>query len=621
MPFQYPFSSIHDRFSRQALLTPDNRAILYKDTSLSYQQLETRSSALAVRLLKAGVLPADPVAILCERTPDMIISMLAILKAGGAYLPIDITYPAERISFILKDTAPLAVLTTSFLNPALPSTVPRSAIILLDHINDDHEDIKPILPPISCDAPAYILFSSGTTGRPKGIVVPHRGVVRLVTDQNYFRFGASRTFLQLASPSFDAATWEIWGPLLNGGTCVLYPGDNLPEPAILRGLIVRHSISTLLLTTTLFHTLIAFEPDCLRGIAEIMTGGEVLSPSCVRKALKALPGVTLINAYGPTENSVCTTCYRIPRDLPDNWLSIPIGRAINHTTTYIFNDKLEPVPAGETGELYTGGAGVALGYLNRPDLTAAKFIVNPDPNAPDRLLYRTGDLVRLLPDDLIDFVGRVDDQVKIRGFRVELGEITARLLDCEEIKQAACVVHTDVDGNKRIVAYIVREKAICSHDALRGFLAETLADYMIPACFIDLEQLPLNANGKLDISKLPVPQFSVPRKNFTEPSTDMEKKLAILWSRLLHAESVSVTDNFFEVGGTSLLSLQMAVAMNTNFDLPATVHVVDIYQYPTIRTLAAQVTKKTIKAEVAQDLCTGRAQQQRNAFTKFKKSR
>ncbi len=544
--------------------------------------------------------------------------MLAILKAGGAYVPIDISYPVRRITLILQDCKPLAILTTRTESQYLPeTTIP---LIFLEKLRETARMYdQDTLSHASYDDPAYIIYTSGTTGIPKGVIVPHRGVLRLISDQNYINFGPKKIFLQLASLAFDAATFEIWGPLLHGGTCVLYPDSQIPDPTTLQQLIVKEKISTVWLTATLFNTLITANPDSLSDIPEILTGGEALSLPHIRKALTCLPKTKLINGYGPTENTTFTTCYQIPHDIPPDWTSIPIGKPIRQTTIHILDNELWPVTPGDVGELYTGGAGLALGYLNRPKLTAEKFIINPNTEAADKRLYRTGDLVRQLPDGNLDYIGRIDDQVKIRGFRIELGEISTALLTHPNIKDAVVIVYTDNRQSKNIISYIIFRDSQTPGEELREYLTNFLPEYMVPSCYIPLDSIPLNPNGKLDKSRLPQPP-SPDNSEYIAPGSKIEKQLAIIWCRLLNLEQISIVDNFFDIGGTSLLGIEPISTINNTFTLAQELNAVILYQFPTIQALGAHLSPQKSAFSSSSSKET-RARRQKSAFKKFKRNK
>ncbi len=432
---------------------------------------------------------------------------------------------------------------------------------------------------------AYVNYTSGSTGRPKGVAIPNRAVARLVFGTSFTELDGYQTLLQLAPISFDAATLEIWGALLHGGCCVLFPSDGIPDPQDLKTVIQTYGVTTMWLTAALFNTIIAEAPESLLGVKELLTGGEALSPSFIRLAQKHLPETQLINGYGPTENTTFTCCYRIPRPLGDQVTSVPIGRPIANTQVYILDAHGEPVPIGVLGELHVGGAGLAREYINRPDLTAEKFI--PDPFSADspKRLYKTGDRVRWLPDGTIEFVERLDNQVKIRGFRIELGEIEAALSHHESVRDAVVIVREDIPGSKRLVAYITpKSEQSPNINLIKSYLQDQLADYMIPAAIVVLDKIPLTPNGKADRRALPAPVSIGVGDNFIAPNTPKERILAEIWCGVLGLDQVGIEDNFFDIGGTSLLGLQMVTRVQKQ--LGSEFRAVKLYQYPTIRTLA-----------------------------------
>lgn len=605
--------TIHNFFQQQVKKNPDKVAIIYRQHRISYHSLNILSDTLASYLQKKGAHSGQPIAFFLPRSPDAIIAMLAILKTGGAYVPIDTNYPAERISLMLQDCDPVLILTSSSYAKHLPETnIPR----ILVNAPLPETSTKSLLPEISQNDPAYILYTSGTTGKPKGVIIPHRAVIRLIHDQDYIKFGPDKTFLQLSSLSFDAATFEIWGALLHGGTCLLYPDNNLPDPNTLQQLIKTENVSTIWLTTTLFNTLITTAPDSLKGVNEILVGGEALSVFHIREAQKKLPDTTLINGYGPTENTTFTTYYPIPSNLPADCTSIPIGKPLKNTSVYVLDDDLNPVPQGEVGELYTGGDGLALGYLNHPDLTAEKFILNPYTHGKDELIYKTGDLVRQLPDGNLDYVGRTDDQVKIRGFRIELDEIISAILNHPNIEQTVVVQHVDERQHKHIIAYVTYKDEKTHDEELRHYLNKRLPSYMIPSQFIELESIPLNPNGKLDKERLP-PPFLSDENDYSSPTSKMERQIATIWNKLLNKTHISITDNFFDIGGTSLLVIELVSIINRSLDISPKIGPVDLYQYPTIKGLAAFLNQHASCSRSTG--MVNRAKHQKSAFTKFKR--
>jgi amino acid adenylation domain-containing protein len=457
---------------------------------------------------------------------------------------------------------------------------------------------------------AYVIYTSGSTGQPKGVMVEHSGVVRLVINPAYMECSADSVFLQLSSISFDAATLELWGPLLNGGTLVVYPHQHV-DIGLLNAQIEKHHINTMWLTAALFEQW-SHHASGAMSLRYLLVGGDVVNPNAVQRTYTQLPGVVLINGYGPTENTTFTCCYRIPRQAtPGN--SLPLGRPITATTTYVLSANERLAPIGTPGELYIGGAGLARGYLNRPDLTAERFIANPfhDKNdaASSPRLYKTGDLVRYLADGNIEFLGRIDDQVKIRGFRIELGEIENQLLQHPEVLASVVLAREDVPGDKRLVAYVTAAAADTGLEAgqalvasLKAHLQSTLPDYMVPALYVLLERLPLTPNGKVDKRALPAPDAQLLQAEYVAPQTPTECLLADIWASLLHLEAgqISITANFFALGGHSLLVVRLLAAVNNAFDLKLTVR--NVFNLTTIRAIGILIDELNKRNTVADRL-------------------
>jgi amino acid adenylation domain-containing protein/non-ribosomal peptide synthase protein (TIGR01720 family) len=544
----------------------------------------------------------------------MIIGLLGILKAGGAYVPLDPTYPQERLEFMLEDTK-LEVLLIQFKIPnhraelALSSTkFKMKNTVNLDRnweiITQESRDNLTIS--ITPENLAYVMYTSGSTGVPKGVCIPHRGVVRLVKESNYAKLGTDEVFLQAAPTAFDASTFEIWGALLNGGKLVLLP-ECQPSLVELRGAIAHHNITTLWLTAGLFHLMVDEQLESLANIRQLLAGGDVLSGAHIQKFLRRHKNSRLINGYGPTE-STTFTCTHFITETNQVGSSPPIGRPISNTQVYILDRHLQPVPIGVPGELYIRGDGLARGYLNRPELTAEKFIPNPFHNS--ERLYKTGDLVRYQPDGNIEYLGRLDNQVKIRGFRVELGEIEAVLTQHPQVKEAVVTAQEDAQGNKRLVAYIVPNlSSPSSHTPhtppshLRHFLQEKLPEYLIPSLFVPLDALPLTANGKVDRQALPTPEITREDLDeaFVSPRTSIETQLAKIWAEILNLEQVGIHDNFFELGGDSILAIQIISKAN-QAGLQLTPK--QLFQHQTIAELATiVVAPEAIQSE--QGLVTG----------------
>ena len=521
---------------------------------MTYAELDRRSDALAVRLIEAGVTVDTPVGLALHRSPDAVVAALAILKAGGAYLPLDPDYPRDRLAFVMADAAAPALITRRADRAALGALAPRT--IFVDDVA--HAATAPIERAGAHDL-AYVMYTSGSTGTPKGVQIEHRSIVRLVGNVDYVQLDSGTCFLHAAPLGFDASTLELWGPLLHGGRVALYL-DRVPTGRGLARTITAHGVTSAWLTAALFNTIVDDDPTNLRGLRQLLIGGEALSPSHVRRALAALPDTELINGYGPTECTTFTTTYAIPRDVAADALSIPIGRPIADTEVHVLDAQRQPVAAHEVGELYVGGRGVARGYLRRSELDAERFV--PDPSGAGRL-YRTGDLVRWNDSGVLEFVGRADQQVKVRGFRIELGEIEARLGELPDVQACAVIAREDGAIGKRLVAYVVPRGDAPPASSLRAKLASVLPDFMVPAVFVTLPALPLTANGKLDRAALPAPTHKRPdlAQPMRAPTGDREALICRVFADVLGLDEVGVLDGFFELGGDSLSAVRLLVRL------------------------------------------------------------
>ncbi len=549
---------IHQLFEDCVEQTPEATAVICGEDQLTYRELNQQANQLAHHLRKLGVGPGVLVGICMERSLDMVVSLLAILKASGAYVPLDSDYPRERLAFMLEDTNSPVLLTQSALRERLPSSQVQVVCIDTDRPLMAQEATGNPTPETRPENLAYVMYTSGSTGQPKGVMVEHRSVVRLVRGTNYAHFGPNEVILQLATVSFDASTFEIWGALLNGGRLVLMP-TYTPSLVDLGRSIRQHHITTLWLTAGLFHLMVEQRLEDLKPLRQLLAGGDVLSPPHVRKVLQGLGHTELINGYGPTENTTFTCCHLMkPGDVVAD--TVPIGRPISNTQVYLLDAHLQPVPIGVPGELYVGGDGLARGYLNRPELTAEKFILNPFVKEPGARLYKTGDLARYRTDGNVEFLGRRDQQVKIRGFRVELGEIEAALQQHAGVAEAVVVAREDSAIEKRLVAYVV-QKGVgeLSFGELRTLLKAKLPDHMVPSSFVRLEAFPLTPNGKVDRHALPAPESMHldTSHGYVAPRTPTEEVLADIWAQVLGLDQVGVQENFFDLGGHSLLSLRV----------------------------------------------------------------
>ena len=604
---EYPRDKcIHEVFEAQVERIPDMVAVVFEDKQLTYRELNRLANRLAHHLRALGVGPEVPVGICLERSLEMVVGLLGILKAGGAYVPLDPASPKERLAFMLADTQAPVLLTHEKLIQKLPDHGGR--VVCLDsgweNIVKENE-ANPITEAMSENL-AYVIYTSGSTGKPKGTSVPHRAVVRLVKGTNYANLNSDEVFLQFAPISFDASTFEIWGSLLNGARLVVLPAHT-PSLEELEQAIGQNQVTTLWLTAGLFHQMVEKHPEGLRHVRQLLAGGDVLSVSHVKAALQQLEGCQLINGYGPTENTTFSCCFPMT-DAQQVGHSIPIGQPIANTQAYILNRFQQPVPIGVTGELYVGGDGLARDYLNQPELTAERFIPNPFCDAPGARLYRTGDLARYLSDGNIEFLGRLDHQVKIRGFRIELGEVEATLSQHPAVRETVVLAREDVPGDpsaefiltkewlrtgKRLVAYIVTNtKQSPPIDELRRFLKEKLPEYMVPSAFVMLDALPLTPNGKVDRRTLPAPDQARPEleRAFVAPRTPVEGKLSGIWTEVLGLDQVGIHDNFFSMGGHSILAIQVMSRVRDAFQVEFPLR--RLFESPTVADLSVAIVER-----------------------------
>ena len=581
-------SSIHRIFEQQAHKTPSAVAVVSDQHQFTYAELNEKANQLARFLIQSGVTPGARVALCLSRSAEVIVSLLGILKAGAAYVPVDPTYPAPRIQYLVEDCGAPVLLTNRALAAKLPEL--KTDIILLDAdwVAIAIEDSSNLPLEGAGNDLAYVMYTSGSTGNPKGVLVPHRAVLRLVQNNHFASFDADEIFLQLAPLSFDASTFEIWGALLNGAQLVIAAGDRVTPEEIGRQ-IAQYGVTTMWLTAALFHLIVTEYIDILRPLRQLLAGGDSLSLTHVRRVCEEVPDIRLINGYGPTENTTFTCCHPITLQSTAQG-NVPIGRPIANTRVYLLDARRAPVPIGVAGELYAAGDGLALGYLNVPELTAEKFVSHTFSNGVTEKLYRTGDLARYRPDGTIEFLGRIDTQVKIRGYRIELGEIEYALEQSPKVKSAVVAVRTDwvspndMPGDKRLVAYVVpavEDDPAALVPELREYLHSQLPEYMRPAAIMLIDSIPHTANGKVDRRALPAPvaEQLVRQRSVVYPRNQKEELLAGIWEKTLGLKVVSVEDSIFEVGGDSLLIFRMTTIANQG-GLRVTAR--DFFQYKTI---------------------------------------
>ncbi|HYG23944.1 MAG TPA: amino acid adenylation domain-containing protein [Verrucomicrobiae bacterium] len=595
---------VHPLFEAQARMTPNAIALQFGGATLTYGQLNARADHFARRLGERGVKAGALVGVAMERSIDFIVTLLAILKAGAAYVPLDRSYPRERLAFMIREAglrlivADAAFRDSTQTQPLLLNDTSGELQVLCaeDVVNCASASVESAAPATVPDNVAYVMFTSGSTGNPKAVAIPHRAIVRLVRNTNYASFSATDVFLQLAPVSFDAATLEIWGALLNGARLVISPPHTLSLEELGR-CIEESGVTTLWLTAGLFHQMVDYQLPRLRNVRQLLAGGDVLSVPHVLRVLQDLPGCQLINGYGPTENTTFTCCYRIPRGWPGG-RSVPIGSPISNTRVYVLDAALRPLPVGGVGELYAAGDGLARGYLNEPTLNDERFIRREIEGRSERL-YKTGDRVRWRPDGTLEFLGRSDQQVKIRGYRIEPGEIEAALMRHPDVRQAVVVARPTANQDRQLIAYVtVRDTAASEERQLRDFSAESLPPYMVPARVIVVPALPLTPNGKVDFRRLPSPDDTAhPSMEAASPRDSVEETLCGIWKDLLGRNGFGIHDNFFQLGGHSLLITQMLsrIARVLHQELP----VRTVFEFPTVAGLAEKLRQPAAQTTAA----------------------
>lgn len=582
--------------SRNVASAPTAVALVSGSQTLTYRELDTRANQLANRFRSLGMEPGCLIALYLQRSPEFVIAALAAMKCGSAYLPLDPHAPSERIAFMLRDASVAAVVTSSSLVDELPAGSWQVVELNHDPGQPDHQILPAQGPRIKSRDLAYVIYTSGSSGRPKGVEIEHSGLSNLVAWHNRaFQVHASDRASFLANLGFDGAVWELW-PYLSAGASIHIPKESERSDAkALRDWILQQGITIAFVTTALAERLLEFEWPQKTSLRLLLTGGDCLR----RRPSPSLPFV-LVNNYGPTEYTVVATSGVVA---PGGGTHLPsIGRPIENTRAYVLNQTMGLLPAGEAGELYLGGLGVARGYRNRPALTAERFVPDPFTRGNGSRLYRTGDLVRVLPNGEIEFLGRVDEQIKIRGFRVEPNEIIAALNSCPGVQNSTVLVREEQGGEKRIIAYVVPgADGVLSATALRQRLSTLLPDYMWPSAFVELDSIPATVNGKVDRAALPVPTTAntVRDEAYVAPQGVVENRLAAMIAPLLHLDRVGANDNFFLLGGHSLLGTQLITRISQTFgvDLP----LLSLFDHPTLAGMSAEIERLILAKMVATD--------------------
>jgi amino acid adenylation domain-containing protein len=578
-------SSVQERFAQVVARTPDAIAVSSSAEGevVTYAELDERANRIARRLIGLGVRPEDPVMVLQERTVAMIASILGIVKAGAMYLPLHSAYPLQRMQWIAEHMGRPVLLADAVMREHGLPQVPVTILV-------DSDPELPSLPGTDpgvrtgLDHLVHVIHTSGSTGEPMGVAVPHRGVLGLALD-SCWDGGAHERIVMLAPYAFAVSTYELWVPLLHGGRLVLAPPGHL-DVGTLRALIAEHQISAVHVTAGLFRVLADDAPECFTGVREVLTGGDVISAKAVRLVLEACPDIVVRATYGSSELSlfVLSSPMRAPYSMGP---VVPVGRGLDNIRLYVRDEQLRPTPAGEVGDLYVAGSRLARGYYRRPGITAERFVADPFGGGGQRM-FRTGDQVRVRQDGLIEFTGRAGDQVKIRGYRVELAEIESVLARYRGLAHAVVVARAVDDGEKRLIAYVVPETGEIDIDGLRAHAEDLLPEYMVPSAFVTLDSLPLTPNGKVDRAALPEPAGEA-RAAYRAPETPRQELLCSLFAGALGVPGVGLDDSFFDLNGESLMAMRLVSAIKDRLGVELLVS--DIFDAPTVAELDQQVDK------------------------------
>lgn len=597
--------TIIDHFDTQVNKNPEAIALSFGNQVLNYKELDEKSNQLANFLIKKGVKKQDRVGLFFYRETGMIVSLLGILKCGATYVPLNIDYPTSRLEYILEDASIHHIVLGSIgfdqlteeHESILTKTESYNFINIKDAENSSNK--RPVLD-LNIQDPAYVMYTSGSTGQPKGILVGQLNIIKLALDPYLLNITLEDRVLQWSNFAFDGSTFEIFNTFLNGASLHLISKSDATDPNKLSEIIQTKQLSVVFITTALFNVFVDFNPNIFKGLRKIVIGGDAASGAHVKKALEVLEPNTIINGYGPTETTTFAVCHAVEQVHKN---SIPIGKPLTNTKVYVTNNNGDLAGIGVIGELWITGQGVSYGYLNRPKLTASVFIDDPFDSSNEFKVYKTGDLVRWLENGQIEFVGRKDDQVKIRGNRIELKEVELAINACNQVKQNVVVVRKDASGVKNLISYIVPQ-GIFDQQIIQKHLKSLLPEYMIPAFLVEMNSLPLTRNGKINKKELPDPDpSSLNTKKYIAPRNEMEQKLEAIWKELLDIELIGVNDSFFQIGGHSLLATRLIAAIRDEFNLNFPVRL--IFEFPTIAQLADyiqlmdnQVEENSLETEV-----------------------
>jgi amino acid adenylation domain-containing protein len=581
----FPAGCAHQAISRFAQQQPEKTAVVFGAQRLSYGDLDRRSTLAAQKLRAAGVAPGSLVSVCAERSVGLIIALLAVWKAGAAYVPLDPEFPADRLRFMLEDSESTAIITEPLLLPILGDRAHNA--LLLEALLDERDSLEPLVPFDNAKNLAYVIYTSGSTGKPKGVEIEHHALMNfLAAMQRQPGFHSNDRLLAVTTLSFDIAGLELWLPLTTGGEAILAPRSAASNGVALRGLLESSQATVMQATPVSWRLLLESGWNDGRGL-KILCGGEALPRELALRLLET--GAEVWNLYGPTETTIWSTVQHVQDAAA---ATVAIGKPIANTTVYVVDENMHLVPRGVAGELVIGGGGLARGYLKRPELTTERFVQSPF-RAGQRL-YRTGDQARWRSDGTLEYLGRGDTQAKVRGYRIELGEIEGVLEQQPGVQQAVVIVREDAPGDQRLTAYIVPRSGVpLEVRELREVLSTKLPEYMVPPAYVMLDAFPLTPNKKVDRKALPAPQGSagvVPAAEYQPPGNETERRIADIWRELLRVERVGVTDNFFDLGGHSLLVVQLQSRLAESLQLQVTL--VELFQYPTVGALAKWVQRK-----------------------------